>query len=219
MALNAKATQEFVPIKEVRDGVVILKDGGMRGILLASSINLSLKSGEEQEAIVSQFQAVLNSFDFSVQVVVQSRKLDIRPYLMLLEEREHGQQEQLLKIQTREYIDFIKKFTEERNIMTKNFFVVVPYSPTLGASSRSKSPFGAIFGGAKKTGDKKVDELASFEEKRSQLEERLGIVQQGLARLGVRSALLGTEEVIELFYKVFNPGEMDSSIRLEESSS
>lgn len=216
MALNAKATQEFVPIKEVRDGVVILKDGSMRAILLASSINLSLKSGEEQEAIVSQFQAMLNSFDFSIQIAIQSRRLDIRPYLLLLEEREKEQVEQLLKIQTREYIDFIKSFTEERNIMTKNFFVVIPYGGAIIANSGGT--FGGIFGGAsKKTGNKKTDELASFEEKRSQLEERVGIIQQGLARLGIRSALLGTEEVIEMYYKVFNPGEVDSSIKLGDA--
>lgn len=215
MAISAKATQEFVPIKEVRDGVVVLKDGSMRAILLASSINLSLKSEDEQEAIVSQFQAMLNSFDFSVQISIQSRRLDIRPYLILLEEREKAQTEQLLKIQTREYIDFIKSFTEERNIMTKNFFVVIPYGDAILSSG--SGGLGGFFGTkSKKTGNKAADELASFEEKRSQLEERVGIIQQGLARLGIRSALLSTEEIIEMYYKVFNPGETDSSIKLEE---
>ena len=216
MALNAKATQEFVPTKEVRDGVVVLKDGGMRAILLASSVNLSLKSEEEQTAIIAQFQAFLNSLDFSVQIVIQSRRLDIRPYIILLEEREKIQPEQLLKIQTREYIDFIKSFTEERNIMTKNFFLVIPFSETI--ISDRKGMFGGIFSKSTKTGNKEKDELADFEEKRSQLEERISIVQQGLARVGVRSALLGTEEIIEMYYKVFNPGETDSSIKLEEKS-
>src|SRR3989338_5570227 len=128
MALKAKATQEFIPIKEVRDGIIALKDGGLRAIVLANSINLSLKSVDEQKATIMQFQNFLNTLDFSVQISVQSRKLDIRPYLLLLEDRIKVQNEPLLKLQTREYIEFIKNFTESVSIMTKSFFVVVPYS-------------------------------------------------------------------------------------------
>ena len=128
---SSNATQEFVPIKEVRDGVVILKDGGMRAILLCSSLNFSLKSEDERNAILLQFQDFLNSLDFSVQILVQSRKLDIRPYIALLEGQETKQTNNLLKIQVRAYIEFIKKFTEDANIMTKHFFIVVPYSPAI----------------------------------------------------------------------------------------
>ena len=119
MAINARAAQDFVPIKEIRNGVIILKDGGFRAVLIASSINLSLKSTEEQEAIINQFQSFLNGLDFSTQIVVQSRRLDIRPYLLTLEAREKEQTEKLLKIQTKEYIEFIKSFTDQVNIMTK----------------------------------------------------------------------------------------------------
>src|SRR3989344_7856199 len=128
MAINAKATQEFIPIKEVRDGIIVLKDGGLRAIVLANSINLSLKSSDEQQATIFQFQNFLNTLDFSVQISVQSRKLDIRHYLLLLEDRMRVQSEPLLKLQTKEYIEFIKNFTESVSIMTKNFFVVVPYT-------------------------------------------------------------------------------------------
>jgi hypothetical protein len=131
MAIDARAAQEFVPIKEVRNGVIVLKDGGLRAILIASSINLSLKSSDEQVAIINQFQAFLNGLDFPTQIVVQSRRLDIRPYLLMLEARLKEQTEALLKIQTREYISFIRSFTDEVNIMTKTFFVVVPYSPSV----------------------------------------------------------------------------------------
>jgi len=106
MVINAKAAQDFVPIKEIRNGVVILKDGGLRAILLASSINISLKSADEQMAIISSFQSFLNSLDFSTQIVIQSRRLDIRPYLLSLENRLKEQTESLLKIQTKEYIGF-----------------------------------------------------------------------------------------------------------------
>src|SRR6185369_12025666 len=144
MALNAKATQDFVPIKEVRDGIIVLKDGGLRAIVLANSVNLSLKSDEEQKATILQFQSFLNTLDFSVQISVQSRRLDIRPYLLLLEERIKVQTEPLLKLQTKEYIEFIKNFTDSVSIMTKTFFVVVPYTHTVLQSD--SSILGKVFG-------------------------------------------------------------------------
>ncbi len=207
---SSNATQEFVPIKEVRDGTIVLKDGGMRAILLCSSLNFSLKSEDERNAILLQFQDFLNSLDFSVEILVQSRKLDIRPYLALLEEQEGKQTNNLLKIQVREYIQFIKKFTEDANIMTKHFFIVVPYSSAMlsaGAAGGFVSKLGLGGGESKKSGG------GSFEESRSQLEERLSVVEQGLVRTGIRVVRLGTEEVIELFYKAFNPGETEKPIR------
>ncbi len=216
MAIKAQAAQDFVPINEVRDGIIILKDGGLRGILIASSINLSLKSSEEQMAIINQFQSFLNGLDFSTQIVMQSRRLDIRPYLSTLEARLKEQTEQLLKIQTREYIDFIKSFTDEVNIMTKTFFVVVPYSAAAIKSGDSMIE-GLIGGGAKKQVEntKRAQELASFEEKRSQLDQRVGVIVSGLSGLGIRSSQLKTEEVVELFYKTFNPGDISQGIKLQ----
>ena len=108
------AAQDFVPIKEVRGGVMVLKNGNLVGVLLASSINFGLKSGDEQQAILGQFQGFLNSLDFTVQFFVQSRKLDIRPYIALLESRLAAQTEDLMKIQVSEYIDFIKTFFQLR---------------------------------------------------------------------------------------------------------
>lgn len=216
MALNARAAQEFVPIQEVKNGVIVLKDGGLRAILIASSINLSLKSSEEQEAIINQFQSFLNGLDFSTQIVMQSRRLDIRPYLLMLEARLKDQTEQLLKIQTREYIDFIRSFTDEVNIMTKTFFVIVPYSTTLIKSNGGVLE--GLLGGTtpkKQVEDtKKAIDLADFEEKRSQLDQRVGVIIEGLSGLGIRSSQLNTEEVVELFYKTFNPGDISQGIKL-----
>ena len=126
MAKSSKTTQEFVPIQEIRDGVIILKNGGMRSIILASSLNFALKSGDEQASILLQFQNFLNSLDFSVQIFIQSKKLDIRPYIALLEDRYKEQVGELMKIQVREYIEFVKIFVENTNIMSKSFFIVVP---------------------------------------------------------------------------------------------
>lgn len=200
---SARSTQEFVPVSEVRDGIIVLKTGELRAILLASSINFALKSEDEQTAFIVQFQNFLNSLDFSCQIFVQSRMLDIRPYIATLEVQYKQQLDDLMRIQIREYIEFIKSFTEAANIMTKNFFVVVPYSPTIIKQSTGPTSYLPSFGGKKDAGTVE----SSFEEHVSQLEQRISIVQQGLVRTGVRTVQLGTEEAIELLYKMFNPGE------------
>lgn len=210
---SARATQEFVPVKEVRDGIVVLKDGGMRAVLLASSLNFALKSEDEQTAFIVQFQNFLNSLDFTVQIFVQSRMLDIRPYIATLEERYKDQLDDLMRVQIREYIEFVKSFTEAANIMTKNFFVVVPYTPAVINAQKGLS--GMLPFGKKK---QNFEENRTFEERLSQLEQRVAIVQQGLIRTGVRTVLLGTEEAIELLYKLFNPGEEGKPMPLSQDT-
>ncbi|MEK7509605.1 MAG: hypothetical protein AAB605_02730 [Patescibacteria group bacterium] len=210
-----RTTQGFVPVSEVRDGIVVMRDGSLRAILLASSLNFALKSEDEQTAFIVQFQNFLNSLDFSCQIFVQSRMLDIRPYIATLEVAYKNQLDDLMRIQIREYIEFIKSFTEAANIMTKNFFVVVPYSPAIissiaeGGSIKDKLPFGR----ASKRSTEETNR--TFEEKVSQLEQRIAIVQQGLVRCGVRTVQLGTEEAIELLYKLFNPGEEGKPMPVE----
>lgn len=214
MAINAKSSQEFVPIKEVKNGVVVLKDGGLRAIVVASSINLALKSYDEQMAIISGFQSFLNGIDFSVQICVQSRRLDIRPYLLTLEERIRQQTEPLLKLQTREYIEFIKSFTDQVNIMTKTFFIVVPYDSTI-----ISNPAGKVLDGLfkSKTGSKEniSSEMASFEENRTQLDQRVAVIKNGLSRMGIRATELKTDQIVELFYKTFNPGDISQGMKLK----
>ena len=210
-----KSTQDFVPVKEVRDGIIVLKDGGLRAVLLASSINFALKSDDEQTAFITQFQSFLNSLDFSVQIFIESRMLDIRPYVATLEVAYKEQLDDLMRIQIREYIEFIKSFTETASIMTKNFFVVVPYSSAgIGAGLSGPSSF---LPWNRKKGSSE-EENKSFGEQVSQLEQRIGIVQQGLVRTGVRTVQLGTEEAIELLYKLFNPGEEGKPMVLETDS-
>jgi hypothetical protein len=213
---SARPSQDFVPIEQVRDGILILKDGSIRSVLMASSINIVLKSEDEQSAIIAQFQHFLNSLDFSIQVFIQSRELDIRPYLSLLEQRINEQQSELMKIQVREYVDFIKSFVEGSSIMTKGFYVVVPYSPSsLTTQSGNKSGgLSQLFGGGSQGTAHMSAQL--FEEYRSQIEQRVSVVVQGLARTGVRAAQLGTEEVIELFYRLFNIGELERPLPVSE---
>ena len=130
----AGATQQFVPVKEIRNGTIILKDGGYRGVLICSSINFGLKSADEQHAITLGFQNFLNTLDFSIQIVINSRKMDLRPYLALLEEKAPEQKTELMRIQLHEYVEFIRSFADQANIMTKSFYIIVPYTPHVSAA-------------------------------------------------------------------------------------
>ena len=206
MATIGTPAQQFIPVQEVRDGIVVLKDGTLCTVVLVSSINLSLKSYDEQKATLQQFQNFLNTIDFPIQIVVQSRRYDIRPYILTLENRLKEQTEQLLQVQTREYIQFIQTFTDQVNIMRKSFFVVIPYIPPVLAQ---KGTLGKVFSFLKKT-PVADGTVSDFEEERTQLEERVSVVDQGLSRVGLRLVQLGTQEVIEVLYKTFNPGESTS---------
>src|SRR3989338_1266345 len=175
--VKAQSAQEFLPIEEIRDGIVLLKDGTMKIVLMASSLNFALKSAEEQEAIIFQYQNFLNSLDFSVQFFIQSRRLNITPYLDTLREAASAQPNELLKIQTNEYVEFMK----------------------------SRPKFTRI-------SDEK------FEEYKTQLWQRVDTVSQGLIRSGVRLAPLNTEELVELYYGLFNPGELEKGKAPEVSA-
>ena len=216
MPINpAKATQEFVPIKEIRDGIIVLRDGSLRAVILSSSLNFALQSEDNRAAVLTQFQDFLNSLDFSIQISIQSRKLDIKPYMNLLEDRYKKQGSELMKIQTREYIQFIKSFTESVNIMSKAFFIIVPFSAQV--LSLKKNPLGTFTNLLpKKKGSEEgaKRDVENFEEGKIQLQQRMAVVEQGLIRCGLRTVPLGSEELIELFYKLFNPGETDKAIAL-----
>lgn len=207
---ESKATQSFVPVEEVRDGIIILKGGGLRAVLMASSLNFALKSAEEQISTLAQFQNFLNALDFSVQFFIQSRDLDIRPYMRVLEGRVGAQTDDLMRVQIHEYMEFIKNFTESTNIMSKNFFVVVPYE---SATLQIKK---GVFSKFIKQEDPE-QRSHNFEENRTQLQQRIGVVEQGMIRTGVRVAQLGTEEVVELLYKMFNPGELEKPMPLSNT--
>ncbi len=207
MAIIAKATQEFIPIKEIRDGVIILNDNSLHMILMASTLNFALKSEDEQEAIILQYQNFLNSLDFPAQFFIESRKLNIGPYISSLQDAEKEQVNELLKIQTKEYIEFVKNFVKSTNVVSKTFYIVVSYSPSVIGG---KGGILGIFGkGGRFSGETKKDSQDQFEETKLQLQQRADVVQQGLIRCGIRVVALNTEELIELFYKLFNPGELE----------
>lgn len=186
------SSQNLLPIKEIRNGILILNDGNMRALLSTTSINLSLKSEDEQMGIYTGFQSFLNSLDFKVEIFLQSKKIDIRNYLMILKEREQDVSEELLKIQIKEYIKFIQKFTEEQNIMTKIFYVVVPYDiPSITGTTKTMSEI-------------------EFVKNENQLMQRVSIVASGLTPLGLKVKMADTEEIVSLFYKLYNPNELNT---------
>lgn len=204
MSPKNPSAQNFVPIRDVREGTILLKNGQMCQVLLASSVNFALKSLDEQRAILRQFQTFLNTLDFSLQICVQSRRLNIEPYLDLLRQQETKQDNDLMKIQLREYIEFVRTFTTEVDVMNKSFFVVVPYTPP---SIDLKKGLASVFSGKKDD----VMNDTQFEEHRTQLEQRVSVVQQGLGSVGVRTIPLKNDELVELYYHVFNPADIAGS--------
>jgi len=212
------SSQSFIPIDDVREGIIILKGGGMRAALMASSINFALKSEDERKSILYQFQNFLNSLDFSTQIVIQSRELDVRPYIALLKEQLTSEMNELMKIQTTQYIEFIKDFTDNTNIMTKSFYIIVPYTPAILSAQNPSGGFLSklnIFGSKTSTEQAKEHAQKSFENNRTQIEQRVAMVHQGLSATGIRSVQLGTEEIMELYYRIFNPGEGEQLLSSE----
>ncbi len=206
LASHAKASQDIIPIEEIRDGVVILKDGSLRAVLMASSLNFALKSPNEQDAIILQYQNFLNSLDFSVQFFIQSRKLNIDSYLDSLRERHKIETNELLRIQISEYVTFVRDFVESNKIVSKAFYIVVPFTPGVGEALQRKSIshfFNVMLG--KKSKTESTFDAEKFAEYKIQLQQRMDTVIAGLVRTGVRVVALDTSELIELYYGLYNP--------------
>jgi hypothetical protein len=195
------STQKNLDIDRFRDGVVILKNGGMRVILMVSAINFSLKNQEEQNAIIGGYQSFLNSLSFPLQIVIQSRKLDLTNYLKNLEDRAERQGNELLRTQMASYIDFVQRLIGVANIMDKQFYVVVPYEPAPIKSSSALDKIRKIFVKGSPT---QTIKTADFEEAKKELQQRAGLVASGLGALGLRVVQLNTQELTELFYTSYN---------------
>lgn len=205
---SASSTQKYVDVSEIRDGIIVLKNGALRSVLLVSSLNFDLKSTEEQDAIIGQYQGFLNSLDFPVQIVVSSRRFNVKPYLERLQDEEKQQENELLRFQISEYKSFIKNLTEVSNIMSKFFYVVAPFSPVEDEQSGLKNKLFGIFRAKEATfahGD-------LFETYKAQLLQRVNHVAAALGGAGVNVTPLNTEEVIELLYSSYNPSLFTESV-------
>ena len=200
------ATQQFVDIVEIKNGIVILKNGGMRRVLMVSGINFDLKSEEEQGIVLYAFQNFLNMLDFSMQFVIHSRKMNIDAYLENLKKREEQEENELLRNQISEYSEFIKSFVEQNAVMAKTFFVVVPYDPIQITGVATDLLSGLKFWEKKKEKNKKDED---GEQKAIQLNQRTEQVIDGLNQIGLRAVTLNNEELIELFYNYYNPAKIE----------
>ncbi len=211
---EASATQQFIEIKAIERDVIRLKSGSLRKVLLVSGINFALRSEEEQGLITYAFQGFLNSLDFSVQFFIHSRKLNIEGYLGKLEEQEAKEENGLLKNQISEYKEFIKTIVGENAIMQKRFFVVVPYDPiqlpTGGLNIMDK-----LFGGKGAAQSEEQKGEQAFEEQLEQLNHRVDEVVGGLNQMGLRAIPLNDDELVELFYNLYNPATIEKSVDLE----
>lgn len=196
------STQQFLEIDQIREGIIILKNKALRTVLMVSSINFALKSEDEQNAIIYQFQNFLNALDFSCQIVVQSRQLNITGYLDQIKELERKQTNELLKIQTADYYEFIKGLVETGSIMNKSFFIVVPY--TIGESQGSATSSG-LFQKPQLPG--LTEDV--FQRCKIQLWQRMEFIALGLKRSGLKAVPLTTPELIELFWALHHPKEAE----------
>lgn len=195
-----QASQQFVAVEKIKDGVVYLKHGGLRRVIMVNGVNFDLKSEEEQNLILNGFQNFLNTLDFSTQFFIHSRKVNIGRYLEKMAERKEQEESELLKIQIDEYIQFIKTFVEQNDIIAKTFFVVVPYDIS-ATMDQTRGIFGAF-------SNKKKDvsaEQQNLEEHLQQLNQRVDEVVMGIEQMELRGAPLEDEELTELFYNLYNP--------------
>lgn len=195
-------TQQFLEMEQIKEDVVVLKDKSLRGIIMVSSLNFALKSGEEQNATLYQFQSFLNSLDFSIEIMVQSRRLNITGYLDRLKELEKAQGNELLRVQTTDYRKFIGDLIGGGAIMAKTFFVVVPFTLIEVPSLKSRK------GRAAQEITTALSE-ERFHRAKSQLWQRMEFVALGLRRCGLQCVPLNTNELIELFWGLYHPEEAE----------
>jgi hypothetical protein len=194
------STQEHLPIAGIQDGVIIMNDASVRAVIKVEPINFELKSETEQNGIIYSYQAFLNSLEFPIQIVVHSKKLDLERYLLKLEESKKAMTNELLRIQTEDYVEFVRRLISVANIMAKRFYVVVSYSTATKASTMAS--FTGLF---HKTATGPLLDQDQFTRFRAEVVNRANLVGNGLIRLGVKASVLETQGLIELFYAIYNP--------------
>lgn len=193
--------QRYLKFKEIKQDVIVMPNGSLRAILMVSSINFSLKSKDEQEAIISSYINFLNSLNFPIQILVQSRVLNLDSYLQKLKEMQELQPNDLLKMQIKSYIDFLNELVSLGEIMDKKFFIIIPYGEEVNLKSGFLKEIIGIFKPSNLISVKKE----AFNKQREKLLERVNFVGSALQEMGLTAVMLTTEAIIELLYKCYNP--------------
>jgi len=194
------STQKYLDIAEIREDCVVLKDGTLRAVILVSSINFSLKSEDEQNAIIAAYISFLNFLEFPLQIVIQSRRLDIDSYLDRLKKIEKEQTNELLRMQTAEYRQYVTELVDIGDIMTKRFYVVIPYNPLSNKQTSWFNRFRDVFTAASNV---KLSQK-TFAKRRHDLLQRVDHIVTGLASMTLKSVVLDTQSLIELYYNTYN---------------
>lgn len=197
---TGSSTQQYLKIAEIKDDVIVTKEGGMRAVLMVSSINFDLKSQKEQDAIIYAYQDFINSLDFETQILITSRKLNVNHYLDMLAQHAKEHTNELLRLQTEEYVNYIKELVQLSNIMSKVFYIIIPFSP-VEAKQGIFNKIQAAFQPQTVIKHKR-EEFLKF---KNQLWQRVNHVMMGLHGAGIYMAPLNTQELIELFYDTYNP--------------
>lgn len=203
---SGQPTHKFLDIAEIREDVVVLKDGTLRMVVMCSSINFALKSVDEQQATIQAYMQFLNGLEYPVQIVVQSRKMNIDGYIAALNDREKTIDNDLLKAQIRDYRSFIQELVELGEIMQKRFYLVVPYDPV----TDKKRSFWTKLSEAIYPASVVKLSAAKFKERREALQQRVSIMMGALTSMGLQGVLLDTQSLIELYYTVYNPDVYDT---------
>ncbi len=201
--LPGTPTQSFLKFESIRDDMIVMQDGTLRAVLLVSSTNFDLKSQEEQDALIYAYQRFLNSLEFHVQILMQSRKMNISEYTEKLKGLMERQTNELLRMQTGEYIEFINRLVESANVMNKNFYVIVPFE--LIQPVKTTTGFFSNLFKRNSAGQISARE-ESFTESSKQMNERVASVSSNLSSSGLRVVRLDTNQLIELVYNSYNFG-------------
>lgn len=192
-----RSTQAYLDIAQIKDSLIVLKNGGIRLVFMVSTTCFELKSEKEQDALIAQYQAFLNSLEFPIQILVHSRRVDLYPYLENFKRRLEEEENELLKKQMIDYLAFLAELVPQANIMDKKFYIIVPYDPVF------LKPFSGTFS------------ESEFQQYKKELLQRAEVVASGLASLGLRCIQLNTQELVELFYNIYNP-ELATEERLRQ---
>jgi hypothetical protein len=203
---SSSPTQQYLDIAEVKEDTIILKNGALRAVLEVSSINFDLKSTSEQEAIISQYQNFLNSVDFPLQILITSRKLNISEYLDFITTKEKLQRSELMRMQIAEYKNFIAQLVSLSSIMSKSFYMVIPFAPMENTESGFFKNISNMINPQRNILEKKE----TFETYKTQLYQRVDNAIAGLSGIGLKIVPLKTEELIELLFNSYNPTVFDT---------
>lgn len=205
------STQTTLLISELRDSMVIMKDGSFRAVVACQSINFDLMSSTEREGVEFSYQNFLNSLNFTTQILIRSERVDIGPYITRLSEIRRNNDNMLLGILMDDYINFIDLLSQEANIMNKAFYIVVQYYPNSEQEkmlTQTKNLF-ATFQKQKAQGVTRIDR-PTYEKAATEINNRIETVMSGLFQIGVHSVRLNTKQLAELYYDFNNP---DTAVR------